>query len=302
MSNHLPSTPTPGTSFAPRTLVPINVGRSTINLYPIIDQTMLPHKRAHAFHINKTALSSQSIDLRVQLDAFGHQLNLNATVDGLINDRFWHFYNRCFNFGSLVILSFHDRKGNQVNNMTNTTNPLVLLAMVDGAIVNCCKNVKFVCIKLSVNFIDLVTVPDPGPTTLQIKYYIELPQSTCQMTNNRGSAYTLTTFLSTADLRTLTPQQIQAKILDHTLQDGPVKLQPASFGTTSARTNPLTIRDKIQGKILCLAYRSICQTLPLKNKKSSNQNLLYQEMPTRSGSNLVLRIPVNFYSYTCNYA
>jgi hypothetical protein len=28
-------------------------------------------------------------------------------------------------------------------------------------------------------------------------------------------------------------------------------------------------------------------------KKSSNRNLLYQEMSTRSGSNLVLRVPIN---------
>ena len=48
-------------------------------------------QRAHAFHINKTALSSQNIDLRVQLDALGHQLNLSATVDGVINDWLRYF-------------------------------------------------------------------------------------------------------------------------------------------------------------------------------------------------------------------
>ena len=31
-----------------------------------------------------------------------------------------------------------------------------------------------------------------------------------------------------------------------------------------------------------------------RTQKSSNQNLLYQEMSTRSGSNLVLRVPINF--------
>ncbi len=39
---------------------------------------------------------------------------------------------------------------------------------------------------------------------------------------------------------------------------------------------------------------------PLKNSKSYDQNLLYQEISTRSGSILVLSIPINFYSYTCN--
>ena len=39
---------------------------------------------------------------------------------------------------------------------------------------------------------------------------------------------------------------------------------------------------------------------PLNKKKSYNQNLLYQEISTRSGSHLVLHVPINFYSYTCN--
>jgi hypothetical protein len=43
-------------------------------------------------------------------------------------------------------------------------------------------------------------------------------------------------------------------------------------------------------------------TILSRTKKSSNQNLLYQEMSTRSGSNLVLRVTINFYSYSCNNA
>ncbi len=37
-----------------------------------------------------------------------------------------------------------------------------------------------------------------------------------------------------------------------------------------------------------------------RTQKNSIQNLLYREMSTRSGSNLVLRVLNNFYSYTCN--
>ena len=77
--------------FIPRALVPVTVGCSTINLYPIIDGNMATHERAHAFHINKTALLSQYIDLCVQLDALWHQLNLSATVEGVINDWLRYF-------------------------------------------------------------------------------------------------------------------------------------------------------------------------------------------------------------------
>jgi len=52
-----------GTPFAPRTVV--RIGAYTIMLYPVVDQSMLPHERAHAFHYNKTALATQNIDLRL---------------------------------------------------------------------------------------------------------------------------------------------------------------------------------------------------------------------------------------------
>ena len=48
--------------------------------------------------------------------------------------------------------------------------------------------VKFVRVQLSVNFVDLVTVGNLGSTTLRIKYFIVLPQTTHQMTNGAGNA------------------------------------------------------------------------------------------------------------------
>lgn len=139
--------------------------------------------------------------------------------------------------------------------------PSILLPVVNGALNMCRKNVKFVRVQLSVNFIDLVTVVNPGPTTLCIEYFIKLPQTTRQMMNGTGNAYTLTTFHGMANLCTLDSQAVQHKITNFTLQDGPVELQGASFGATSARTDSSAIRNKIQEKILCLASSSICHTM-----------------------------------------
>jgi hypothetical protein len=69
-----------GTSFAPKTLVLVSVGCTTVNFYPIINTTLLVHEHAHAFQINKTALSLQALDLCVMLDALGAQHNLSASV------------------------------------------------------------------------------------------------------------------------------------------------------------------------------------------------------------------------------
>ncbi len=80
-----------GTSFAPKMLVPVSVGCTTKNFYPIINTTLLVHERAHAFQINKTALSLQALNLRVMLDTFGAQLNFSASVEGMIKEWLWFF-------------------------------------------------------------------------------------------------------------------------------------------------------------------------------------------------------------------
>jgi hypothetical protein len=81
------------------------------------------------------------------------------------------------------------------------------------------------------------------------------------MTNGVGNAYNLTTFHGTSDLITLDAQGVQREITNFTLQDGPVELQAASFGATSARTDSSAIRTEIQEKILRLASSSICHTM-----------------------------------------
>ena len=46
-------TPVTGGQFTPRTLVAVRVSSYTVNLYPVVDETMEVHKGAHAYHVNK---------------------------------------------------------------------------------------------------------------------------------------------------------------------------------------------------------------------------------------------------------
>ena len=78
--------PVAGAQFTPRTLVAVRVGSNSVNLYPVVDETMEVHESAHAPHVNKAAISSQTITPRLQLDAMGNPLSLPATVDGVIHD------------------------------------------------------------------------------------------------------------------------------------------------------------------------------------------------------------------------
>jgi hypothetical protein len=213
---------------------------------------MLPHKHAHAFHINKTALATQNNDIRLQLDALGTQLNLSATVDGTINDWFRFFYDSWFDFSKLTILSFHNIKGDIVQDTMDAADPAILLPIQNGVLADCRKKeIKFVHVQLMLDFSPLVNItPIAGPTILRAKFYIELPQTSRQLLNGTGTAYNLLTFHGPSDLRTLSPAEIQAQLLDVTFQDGPVDLQPACFNLSSARTDSTKLRSEIEAKIL----------------------------------------------------
>ncbi len=88
----------PGALFVPHALVPISVGRSTVYVYPCVKSTMQPQERAHTYHITLTALTLQNLDLQLQLNTLGHQLNLQATVDGVVNDWLRFFNNHWYDF------------------------------------------------------------------------------------------------------------------------------------------------------------------------------------------------------------
>ncbi len=141
-------------------------------------------------------------------------------------------------------------------------NAAILLLVVNGNLANCCRpNVKFVRVQITLNFSSLVSVEPPGITTLRVEYYIELPQTSRAMVNGAGAGYNLVRYHGADDLRTLQSAEVQATILDLTLQDGPYNLQPASFNLTMARTDGALLQSAIKGKILPLTYTMICNIL-----------------------------------------
>jgi hypothetical protein len=149
-----------------------------------------------------TALSLQNIDLRLQLDALGHQLNLQVTVNGVVNNWLRFFQDQWYDFSCLTILSFHSVNGDVSKDTTTATDSNILLPVQDGNVANCCRqNIKFVWVQLTINFTSLINVPNQaGPTTLWTEYYIELLQTTRAMVNGNNVAFNLMTFYGAADL------------------------------------------------------------------------------------------------------
>jgi hypothetical protein len=215
--------------FTPLDLVDVSIGRISTKLYPKISLAMPVHERAHAFQVNKAALTNLPTGFCLILDAFGAQLNASLMVEGILSD--WHrfFKDQWMDFAHLTILSFHRLNGDRIVDTTLAANPQVLLPIVNGAIARCQKqDVKFVRMQFTLNFTTaagLITIyPYPVSMTIRALYYVELPQGSRALTNGAGAPYNLVSFLGTADLRTLTPVQVHDDILLVIQQDAPVLL------------------------------------------------------------------------------
>ncbi len=185
---------------------------------------MAVFEQAHAFQVNKTALTNLQANLHLVFDAFGGQLNATSTVDSIYSDWKRHFNKHWHNFNNLTVLSFHNSAGNQINNTTLPGIPQVLLPIQDGNLAHCrSQDVRFVWVKYTLDFnLRQHMVRNPIPPILCVSYYFELPQSTCAMISGNGQAYTLVTYAGPKDFRTLSPANIQLQILPACMQDSPI--------------------------------------------------------------------------------
>jgi hypothetical protein len=107
------------------------IGSVTAKVYPKILPTMAVFKCAHAFQVNKTALTNLQANLRLVFYAFARQLNATSTVNSIYSDWKHHFNEHWHDFNNLSILSFHNSADNQINYTTLPNNPQVLLLIQD---------------------------------------------------------------------------------------------------------------------------------------------------------------------------
>jgi hypothetical protein len=238
-----------GMAFVPRELVTIQVRQMSASVYPKVEPTMPIYELAHAYQVIKSMLESLPVNMHLILEAIGMQLNCNAIVDGAMFDFCSLFHKAWFDFGNLVIQSFHNSAGMVINNTTVADNPSDLLPVINSPL-NTCRHqdVGYMHVSCTVDYAWLITVP--GPTVLSVAFYIELPQTTRMMVNGVGGNYNLTSWLGAADLSTLSCAEVCKNILEPCLCDGPILLSVVDFNLAKANVNAKMICDTIQAKIL----------------------------------------------------
>jgi hypothetical protein len=140
--------------------------------------------------------------------------------------------------------------------MPNNTS--IHLPVQDGAADQCrAEGLKFVHVQLNLDFADLNTIRPAPSTILRGECYIELPQHTIQLTNERGMAYNLTAFNGATDLRTLSAGEVKQDIINNSHQDGPFDLLKPAFNLTSCKTNSLVVYSNLKTLVVKLASNTV---------------------------------------------
>ena len=132
------------------------------------------------------------------------------------------------------------------------------------------------------------------------EYYIELPQTTVALMAGNNQAYNLTTWHGPANPKLMSCDTFKTTIIEIALQEGPIDLQPAGFGSTSARANGVTLRALVDKKIMKLTYLTICKTLftalcpDYSNQPHAALDLIKQVSFNRDGNQVVASVYIYY--------
>jgi hypothetical protein len=253
------------TPFIPQKPKIVSIGRTSVSLYQKVDESMSDPEKALAFQHNRTALASADLDQCARILTLANRLNLMLTTEASLAHWECKLSKNWSNFRYLTIFSWHDEKGARIAATTTAGNLLVLLPVRDGNMADCpSAGIKFVRVQLKLDFADLTiaAAANPAPNVvLRGEYNIQLPQSLRDLVNGAGGNYKLTLWLGQANLCTISPSDIQCKILNITHQDGPFDLLALSFNLSSCRTNSTAVYGELKLLVVRLASDTIHQTM-----------------------------------------
>ncbi len=211
-----------------------------------------------AYQHNKTALTSANLDQCTCILALAKQLDLMLTAKSSLADWEQKLTKNWANYGNLEIISWHNPNGSQINNTTDAADPSILYS-VQGSAANQSRasSMKIEQVHLTLNFSNLNTIQLAFNMVFCGKYYMQLPQSTVQLTNTIGNQYCLTTFTGAANLCTLSAEEVQHQILDITHQDSPFDLLAPAFNLSSCQMDSLSIYGELKTLVVLLASDTI---------------------------------------------
>jgi hypothetical protein len=198
-------------TFIPKDNVGLNLGKTTIYVYPHISEEMSNTEKAYSFLVNKSALESADVNPKVRLQSFSDLTGTTSLV-GILQSRHVEF---ALGFirraASLTVRSYHGPNGliipgcNQANGSLKLTDGQTNVNRRPG-------DIQYAKIACDIVFNDLT----PGNTQLHpFTFFIRLHMETQTVTNSLNQDVLLTTFFGPTDWATSHDQAVLDAIWDH---------------------------------------------------------------------------------------
>ena len=198
-------------SFVPKDNVSLNLGKTTIYVYPHISEEMSNTEKAYSFLVNKSALESTDINPKVRLQSFSDLTGTTSLVGILQARHIDHALSFIRRAQAFTVRSYHRPNGLIISDCYK---PDGTLKDTDGQTAANRRpgDIQYVKIACDVVFSDIT----PDNTQLYpFTFFVRLHMETRTVDNSTGGEASLTTFFGVNDWATSADQDILDAIWDH---------------------------------------------------------------------------------------
>ena len=214
--------------------VETRLGHKKVNLPAALQGTESESVRALTYYTAAAKIDAEGtgIPVRTQLDVLASVVNLSSVAEFNIAEVFRIYETAMFDPRMWTIRSYHDGDGAI---MTNATLPnSTILKSAGSTTTNTVLNdlrPNDICFALVHVVLDFTHMPG-NRIHCTFETFIKLPQTAIIVRNGAGGDHTLTSWCGEADLKAYTKADLQAFVLDVTLQHLPANLKAAGIGRT----------------------------------------------------------------------
>jgi uncharacterized Zn finger protein (UPF0148 family) len=198
-------------SFVPKDNVGLNLGKTTIYVYPHVSEEMSNNEKAYSFLVNKSALESADVSPKVRLQSFSDLTGTTSLVGILQTRHIDHALAFIRRAQSFTVRSYHSSNGLIIPDCNQPDGTLRLTDNQTNTLRRP-ENIQFAKIACDIVFDDLT----PGNTQLYpFNFYVRLHMETRTVQNSQGGDLQLTTFFGPHDWATSNDQTTLDYIWDH---------------------------------------------------------------------------------------
>ena len=190
--------------------------------------------RALTFYSTAGKLAAHTKDNTAlgRINALADNVNLSHLAEISTGALFTEYVGRCWDPANWKILSFHDSTGQALTNSSTAADAQILKPAGD-ANTNLAagsrreEDIKFVLVEATID-LSMVT-QTAASSTYTLTTFVQLPLSRKTVKNSAGNDVTAHTFHGNDDIRTYSPSEFKAEVLDITRQKAPASGVPTGL-------------------------------------------------------------------------